>query len=384
MSTNVIISGAGLGGLTAALALQRAGVPVKVYERAPALTEVGAGLSLGPNATRILHALGLESALREVCNTPDRLSAKHYQTGEIISEQVSRDYVKSYGAPYYQVHRADLMTVLSYAVLANDPSAIVLGHEITGCDASQTGVEVHCANGTAAKGDVLIGCDGVRSVLRAKLWNMPPPAFLGYIAYRGLTPVSALPEGLITPASATFNGPERHLTRYLIRGGTIVNYVAFVQTPDWVDEGWSVTATVDEVLERFAGWAPEVQHLIRNTANGTCIKWGLFGRAPFDHWTKGRVALLGDAAHPILPFLGQGASMAIEDGMILARALAEFSDPLEALRRYEAVRRPRANTIVEMSTEQGKRIHRAPSADYSVKTGLRPDIFKYDAVTEPI
>jgi salicylate hydroxylase len=384
MPSTVLIAGAGLGGLTAALALQHHGLKVKVFERATELAEVGAGISLGPNATRVFHALGLKPALESVCSSPDRLCGKDYRTGAVISEQNAVDYVGLYGAPYYQVHRADLMNVLATAVRARDPSALALGHELIGFAVDSEGVEARFGNGVTARGDALVGCDGIKSVLRPLLWDPQPPRFLGYVAYRGLTPVAALPAGLIQPASATFTGPNRHLTRYLIRGGTVVNYVAFAEAAEWADEGWAVAATLDEVLTHFGDWAPEVQHIIRNTANGTCIKWGLFGRDLLDRWTRGPVTLLGDAAHPMLPFLGQGASMAIEDAMILARALALIPDPAAALARYEAIRKPRAHAIVEMSFEQGRRIHRVPSTTYNVRTGLRPDIFAYDAVNETI
>lgn len=381
---NVIIAGAGIGGLTAALALIRAGVPVTIYEKAPELGEVGAGLSLSPNATRVLIALELGDELKRICNSPERLARKDHVTGEIASESVALDYVAKFGAPYYQVHRADLHELLIKTVNDLMPGVLRLNHDLIDFSADDRGVDVVFANGTRARGDVLIGCDGIKSVVRARLWDPAPPKFLGFVAYRGLTAVADLPAGLITPSSATFHGPERHLTRYLIRGGTIVNYVAFAERPGWTDEGWSVPATVDEVLEVFAGWANELQLIVRNTMAGRCHKWGLFGRDPLPRWSKGRVTLLGDAAHPMLPFLGQGASMAIEDAMILGRALGAGADFAAALERYENARRPRANMIVELSHAQAEIIHRRQPAGTTVARTMRTDLFEYDAVNVAI
>ena len=377
----VIIVGAGFGGLVAALSLQRLGVPCRVFERAPALGEVGAGISLSPNATRILIEFGLRSRLEDICNSPEALCGKHWETGEILMRSDTVDFESVYGAPYYQVYRADLHALLVESIKKRDPDAIRLNSDFVSFDMDDSGVTAHFADESSCDGEVLIGCDGVKSVLRDLLWNPGKPHYLGYIAYRGLTPADQLPDGLIVPSSATFNGPGHHFTRYLIRQKTFVNYVGFAQRSDWTDEGWHVEATIDEVLESFSGWAPEVQHIIKNTKEGKCHKWGLFGRDPLSQWTKDRVTLLGDAAHPMLPFLGQGSSMAIEDGYILARALAESDDPVSGLARYEAARRPRANQVAEESAAQGERKHRSPKPGDTISASLQPEIFEYDATS---
>lgn len=376
--------GAGIGGLTAALALQHFGIPVRVYEQANELGEVGAGLSLGPNATRVLMALGIAPALEKVCNRPDRFAGKDYVTGAIRSESKAQDYLATYGAPYFQVHRADLHALLIEAVRARDPEAITLSSELIGFTSDRAGVDATFAGGRSQRFSALIGCDGIKSTVRRILWDPEPPKYLGFVAYRGLTEVSALPLGLIAPSSCTFHGPERHFTRYLIRRGAVVNYVAFAERNDWTDEGWSVPARTDEVLETFAGWAPEIQLIVRHTMPGRCHKWGLFGRDVLPRWTAGRVSLLGDAAHPMLPFLGQGASMAIEDAMVLARALTETDTISGALERYENARRPRANAVVEQSRAQAAKIHRKPEAGTTVAQTMRADLFAYDALNESI
>lgn len=277
---DVMIIGAGIGGLTAALSLQHFGIPVQVYERSAELGEVGAGLSLGPNATHVFQALGVDAAMRRVCTEPDKLAGKDYKTGAIVTSADAIDWVKRYGAPYYQGHRADIHGVLADAVRARDPNAIQLNRDLVGWVSGDKGIDAIFADGTRAHGAVLVGCDGIKSIVREKLWDPKAPHFLGHVVYRGLTAVADLPPGLITPSSSSFRGPHRHFTRYLIRNGSLVNYVAFTERTDWADEGWSVPATVDEVLENFTGWAPELQLIVRNTLPGRCHKWGLFGRDP--------------------------------------------------------------------------------------------------------
>ena len=380
----IIIVGAGFSGLVAAFSLKRFGVPFTVFERAPELGEVGAGISLSPNATRVLIALGLRSELDQICNSPEALCSKHWETGEILNLDDSVDYDSKYGAPYYQVHRADLHDLLVRTVTKDDSDAIRLDKDCVRYDTDEAAVTAHFADGTSVEGEVLIGCDGIKSVLRDLLWNPGKPHYLGYLAYRGLTPVDCLPNDLIVPSSATFSGPGHHFTRYLVRGKQLVNYVGFAQREEWVDEGWNVEASIDEVLDSFAGWAPEIQHIIKNTQQGRCHKWGLLGRDPLKQWTKGRVTLLGDAAHPMLPFLGQGSSMAIEDGYILGRAIGESDDAQTGLSRYEEERRPRANAVVEASAAQADRKHRAPKPGGTIAKSLQPEIFTYDATTVPL
>jgi len=381
VSAPVLIVGAGMGGLVAALALQRANIPVRVFERAPELGEVGAGISLAPNATRVLIALGLRDAMETIVNSPDAMGRKDWRTGEVIALDASPEYEAKYGAPYWQVHRADLHEALVAAVRANDADAIALDRDFVAFDEDGTGVTARFADGSEARGEVLIGCDGLKSVARDLLWNPGEPEYLGYVAYRGLTPVDRLPPGLISPSSANGHGLGTHFTRYLIRKGETVNYIGFAKRGDWVDDGWHVTATIDEVLKSFEGWNDEFRLIIENTAQGRCHKWGMFGRPPMDHWTKGRVTLLGDAAHPMLPFLGQGVSMAIEDGMVLARALAGHGLTHDALMAYETVRRPRANEIVDRSSKRAEVIFHASDASLNMRAGLPPDIFGYDALT---
>jgi len=382
--TGAIIVGAGMGGLVATLALQQAGVPVRVFEKAATLGEVGAGISLAPNSTRVLIALGLRDEMEKIVNSPDAMGRKHHETGEIIALDDAPEYEAKYGAPFWQMHRADLHDLLVRTVRDNDPDAIALSHDFVSFTQDDAGIEARFADGATARGAVLIGCDGLKSVLRDLLWNPGQPHYLGYVAYLGLTPTASLPEGLFTPSAANGNGPSTHFTRYLIRGGETVNYVGFARRDDWIDDGWSVPATIDEVLKSFEGWNEEVQLIIKNTSAGRAHKWGMFGRGPMPQWSQDRVTLLGDAAHAMLPFLGQGVSMAIEDGIVLGRALAEFGTTPEALARYETVRRPRANEILERSDARAERIFRPSDSEDTMSRGLPPDIFSYDAINTPL
>ncbi|MFO1426007.1 MAG: FAD-dependent monooxygenase [Steroidobacteraceae bacterium] len=346
-STDIALVGAGIAGLTAARALQLQGCRVRVYEQAPQLGEVGAGLTISPNATHALEAIGLGPELERIGMRPDRGGVKDWQSGELMVE-ISRgeEMLQKYGAAYYQVHRADLHGALAAAVLAADPGAIRLGAGFRALRERGGRVEFELDGGVCESADVLIGADGVRSAVRAQLWGAERPRFTGYIAFRGLVPFAALPPGIIEPTSCLSTGPHHSFTRYLLRGGTLVNFVALAERDDWREEGWAIRATVEELLQEYAGWYEDVRTIIRHVPPDRLFKWALFDREPLAAWTRGRVTLLGDAAHPMLPFLGQGAAMGIEDGLVLARAFAASATPEEALQRYESARRERTTRVM--------------------------------------
>lgn len=354
----IAIVGAGIAGLTAARALQTFGFRPIVYEQAPHLGEVGAGLTLSPNATHVLNAIGLEGTLARIGMRPDRGGVKHWQTGELTVE-ISRgdEMLRKYGAPYYQVHRADLHRELADLVVTEDPTAIRTGHAFAALRDDGGTVSLRFENGVTAEADVVLAADGVRSRIRSALFGAETPRFTGYVAYRGLVPFASLSAGVVEPTSCLSTGPGRSFTRYLVRGGSLVNFVGLIERDDWQEEGWSIRATVEEMLQEYAGWYEGVRAIIRATPAGQLFKWALFDRQPLPEWTRGRVTLIGDAAHPMLPFLGQGAAMGIEDGMVIARAFAAAGSLDEALRRYVEARLPRANWVMQESRQTARNYH---------------------------
>jgi salicylate hydroxylase len=390
-SEPIVVVGAGIGGLTAALALLRAGQPVLVAEQATVLGEVGAGLTLAPNATRVLHALGLEADLAAMASYPDRGAVRHYRTGEPFAINERAGSTARFGAPYCQVHRADLHAALARAVAAHDPDAIRLGHAFAGFVPEPDGVDVAfaCADGrrSTLKARALIGADGAKSSVRTQLFRATPPHFTGYVAWRGLVPVERLPPETIDFPSCLYVGPQRMFARYLVRGGALVNFVAAVRQPDWTVESWSTRGDPAEALAAYAEFHPAVRTILAAVPPEALFKWALYTREPLLRWTEGRVTLLGDAAHPMLPFMGQGAAMAIEDAMLLARALADDGSPERALERYERARRDRATFVQENSARRGLALLAAEPDDYgrreqSDETTL--GLFAYDATTVPV
>ena len=384
----VILIGAGIGGLTCALALQRAGVAVKMYEQAPELGEVGAGLTLSPNGSKALIGMGLESELAELADPPSYQAVHHYQTGQVLVRRERGDLpLEEYGAPYYQIHRADLHEMLSDAVLANDPECIHLGHEFQRFTQEPDGVTAFFLNGNSASGRALVGCDGVKSPVRSQMHEQESPEFTGYVAWRGLAPAAEVSVEAVDPPSGIYIGPGHLFVRYLIRGGETVNYVAFVERDDWQVESWSQRSTVKEVLDEFSEFHDLVREIIGATPPELCYKWGLFSRRPLESWSVGRVSLLGDAAHPTLPFMGQGAVMAIEDGVVLARCLAESGSVSEAFRRYEAARVQRTTLVMLESAEIIHQFFAADTERFAERNNRNEEslgLFRYDAWNVPV
>jgi len=362
---DIAIVGAGIAGLTAARALQTFGFRVRVYEQASRLGEVGAGLTISPNATHVLNAIGLEGVLERIGMRPTRGGVKHWRTGELLVEiPRGQDMLARYGAAYYQVHRADLHAALAEAIEVHDPGTIVLGRCFESLLDDGRRVQLRFAGGASASAAVAIGADGLRSNVRQSLFGTQQPKFTGYIAYRGLVPLSRLPAGIINPTSCLSTGPGRSFTRYLLRGSTLVNFVGLCERHDWAEEGWSIRASVEEVLAEYADWYEDVRTIIRHTPPEGLIKWALFDREPLARWTVGRVALLGDAAHPMLPFLGQGAAMGIEDAMLLARAFDAAGSVDEALRRYVEARQARTTWVMQQSRETARTYHSGRSENF--------------------
>lgn len=383
-NTHVIVIGAGLGGLTAALWLALRGCRVQVLEATAELREVGAGVTLGPNATRVLRAVGVLEALNGRISRPSRQIVQSWDGRILMTAEPNN--LDADPAGYIQVHRADLQQALSGALEKLAPGALRPDCKVTSCEPDATGARVTLRDGTEVAADLVVGADGVHSAVRRSLFAEDSPSFTGIVAYRGLVPQDRLPALDAQAQSGLTIGPGRSFLRYLIRNGEMLNFVAFVSTPDWEQEGWSVACDRTELERHFAGAHPDVQKVLA-AAPGTMLhKWGLFARRPLDRWTKGRVTLLGDAAHPMLPFLGQGASMALEDGCVLARAIDEMPNLENALDAYERIRVPRANAVAAASAARAAAVHTGRPDTFSRSVAednvaRREHLFGYDATT---
>jgi salicylate hydroxylase len=353
-SHNIAVIGGGIGGLTAALALLKCGLDVDVYEQSARLGEVGAGFGISSNGTRVLYALGLEQALRGIQVVSSQRVIRHWQTGETWDwfdlGAVTRE---RYGTPHVMLHRGDLHGLLADAVRSLKPNAIHLAMRCVDVTQSHEHVEVQFDTGEAVSAAFVIGADGIHSKIRECLFGADRPEFSGCVAWRGVVPMQGLPAHIAQMPGTNWLGPRGHVLHYPIRRGELMNFVSFVERNDWQIEGWIVQGTTGELADDFRDWHPDVHAIIRNI--GTPFKWALMVRGPMECWTKGRITLLGDACHPTLPFLGQGAVMAIEDGYVIAACLKKyFGDPATAFARYEDIRRERTAAVVQKSHENRK------------------------------
>jgi len=330
---------------------------VQVYEQAGALGEVGAGVQLSANGTRVLFDLGLETAVMARAFTPRAKRIRLWNTGESWKGfDVGPMSVELYGAPYLTLHRHDLHQVLVEGVRAAKADAIVLGARCVGLEQDERGAALRFEDGREARADLVVGADGVHSVIRRFLFGPDQPVFTGVIAWRGVIPAGDLEPRLMAPDSVTWIGPRGHAVHYPLRRGELLNYVSVIERDDWRVESWSVEGSVEECLADYPGWHPDVHALIR--AIRRPYKWALLGREPMERWSLGRATLLGDACHPMLPFLAQGAVMAMEDALVLARCLETGGqDHVTAFAAYERARVARTSDAVRASAANMKRYH---------------------------
>ncbi|WP_067461170.1 FAD-dependent monooxygenase [Actinomadura macra] len=343
----IAILGGGIGGLATAAFLHRAGLRSTVYEQAPELKEVGAGLVVAPNAARLLRRLGImDTLLRTAVQLDVGWEFRRWQDGTILSaEDLATACERLYGEHTYTVHRADLLQVIRRAV---PEGTVRLGKRCTAITVRDERPSMRFEDGEVVEADIVIGADGVHSVVRGTIAEPQSAAYSGLCAFRALVPGDRAPSFARRRAQTLWIGPGHHLVHYPISEGRFVNLVAFAPAGDDSVESWTAQATIEEFLHEFDGWDPRLVDLIR--AAETPGRWALLDRAPLPRWSRGPVTLLGDAAHPMFPFFAQGAAQAIEDAAVLAQCLAEDgADPARALRRYEALRLPRTTRLQEVS-----------------------------------
>jgi salicylate hydroxylase len=358
----LLIAGAGIGGLTAALAALRKGLDVEVYEQAPELKEVGAGLQLSANGTRVFHELGVGEELKALSCEATGKEIRLWNTGETWKLfDLGSVSVERYGYPYFTVYRPDLLGVLAAAIRQMKPDAIHFASRCIGLSQTADKVRLELESQTV-EGDALIGADGVHSATRQALFGPDKPQFTGIIAWRGIVPMERLPQHMARMVGSNWVGPGGHVVHYPLRAGRVMNFVGALERGDWQVESWSARGTTEELAADFSGWHADIHALIRNIP--VPYKWALMVRPPMPRWTVGRVTLLGDACHSMVPFLAQGAVMAIEDGIVLARALADLEGDIPSrLMRYENARRERTRRAVEGSADNIARFHNPALAD---------------------
>jgi salicylate hydroxylase len=354
----IVVAGAGIGGLSAALALARGGHAVEVIERAPALTDVGAGIQISPNAVKALRALGIGAQIEAAASHPQFLQLRLGRSGvRVFAIPMGEAAVRRYGAPYLHLHRADLLEGLRAAAVASGVK-LRLGAAVSGYAGEGDRVRIDLADGGLVEADLLVGADGMRSVVRRRMLGDDKPRFTGSIAWRLLAPADAapgLPQGAVVWA-----GPGRHAVTYRVRGDSLINFVGVIEegpSAPAPPEGWNEVGDLETLKQAFAGWADPLPAII--AAGGQCHRWPLFDRDPLPRWVDGRVVLLGDACHPMPPFQAQGAAMAIEDACVLARCLAEDAEVDAALLRYRTLRMSRTARVLESARANMSVFHRS-------------------------
>jgi salicylate hydroxylase len=394
-SPRIGIIGGGIGGVALARSLDRLGIDYHLFEKASAFGEVGAGVQITPNAVKVLRALGLAEDLKRTGFLPEAMVGRSWDdAGGLFYTPLKEACPRLFGAEFYHMHRADV-----HAMLAKDiaPSRTTLNASCTGLRYDGDQAVATFANGKSFECDLIVGADGVRSVVRDALWGPEPAHYTGHMCWRALVDVDHHPLPFASPDASFWLGPKGHVVTYYVKGGRQLNVVAITENKEWVEESWSVKSTQQALLDAFPGWHANITELYRRADPDGIYKWGLFDRDPMQRWSRGRATLLGDAAHPMLPFLSQGAAMAIEDGYVLAEALARFGQDIpKALDAYEAERRPRTSRVQLEARERGRTYHlsspeelrkrneafKAEQAKNPNAVGIKAEwVYQYDATT---
>jgi 2-polyprenyl-6-methoxyphenol hydroxylase-like FAD-dependent oxidoreductase len=349
----IAVVGGGIGGLAAAISLLQAGFDVHVFEQSRVMREVGAGLQVSPNASRVLHRLGLADELAKLGVRPFAFHQRRWKDGRtLLKTPLANAVVEAFGYPHYQSHRGDILSML-VAALPSD--RLHTGHRLTDFADRGDRIEAEFENGSRIATKALIGADGIHSTVCHLLFGAGQPRFTGCVAYRGLIPAERVKHLDIEVTAQLWLGPGKHIIVYYVAGKRLVNFVANIEQASWTRESWTDRGSVSDLQTGFADWDPKLRAII-DAIDETFI-WGLFDRAPLQRWSVGRVTLLGDSCHPMLPYIAQGAAQALEDGATLTACLKKYSDVVEALQRYEALRLQRATHIQGMATANKTRFH---------------------------
>ncbi len=351
----VAIIGGGIGGLCAALALEQRGIEVVVYEQSPQLGDIGAGLNLSPNALKVFRALGIEDGAVAIGYQGEFQLIRSWHSGRLISRVDRKGFAAKFGAPHLTLHRADLLELLARSLKRTQ---VRLGARCIAVESDGRVGAARFADGSTIEADAVVGSDGLHSVVRSCLFGPEAPHFTGCICYRGLVPVDEVPPDIATRDSTMWMGPHGHVVHYRVRRGELLNIVAHFDSDAWTEESWTRECDRAEIIDTYRGWHTD---LVRLYGLGErWYKWALYDRDPLDRWSRGRATLLGDSAHAMLPYLGQGACMAIEDGYVLAAAIAnEPGDVEAALKSYQALRMPRTKRTVLGSRMRARENHLA-------------------------
>lgn len=384
----VLIAGGGIGGLTAGACLLQAGIDVDIYEQASELGEVGAGIQVSANASRVYQHLGVLDKLVASGYQPDQYRFRLFDAGDVLqSIPLADGYVAHHGVPYITVHRADLHQLLVKRVRELKPDAIHLGHTAVDFSEDEHGVTVQFADGSTAHGDTLIGADGIKSAIREKILGKVPPSYTGDASWRIIVPMADLPEEFRQTSVDIWVGPGKHAVTYPLRGGELLNLVAAVEHDAWDEESWVARRPWADLDRDFQGWHPAVRAIIDAVDRNECYRWAMNNRPPVNNWRTERAVLLGDAAHPTLPYMAQGAAMAVEDAAVLARALQDASDVTAGLDLYQRNRIERTSRIVRESSDNRRLFHLESEAALREAFGQRDLnaernawLFSYDPV----
>ena len=352
---NILIAGGGIGGLSAALSLAKFGHNVTVLEQASAFEEVGAGLQISPNGMKVLRELGLSEAVRSAGFEPEQIELRFGESGQtIFNIPLKVRAIKRWGAPFVQIHRADLLHVLAEAAEAHPNIRVVFQSRVERFEEMPESVRVMTSSNRILEGDLLIGADGIHSTIREQMFGQDSPEFTGCVAWRGVVNLDQF-SNPPPPNAVAWVGRGKHAVTYRLRQGRLVNFVGVVEREDWRDESWSKFGMKDQIRKDFEGWHSVIRNIIEQ--GESFFQWGLFGRAPLNRWSSQRVTLLGDSVHPMLPFLAQGAVMAIEDGWVLAKCLDSQMELSSQLTMYEQIRRPRTSKVQKRSLDNKTTFH---------------------------